>query len=171
MIKKLLLSEKQICEKVAEAARWIDERYEEEEILLIAVLKGSVCFVADLIRLLSTPFQLEFVCAQSYGMRGTKPGELTLKGLEDLDLQGRHLLVIDDIYDTGQTLSHICKALKEQNPKTVTTLTLLRKILPQQGLFKPDYVCFDIEDRFVIGYGLDYKEHYRGLKEIYELLE
>ena len=127
--------------------------------------------MADLIRHLEIPFQLEFVKAQSYGQRGTKPAALTLMGFEDFDLTDKHILLVDDIYDSGRTLKAAKQNLLSKHPKTLKTLVLLRKKIPVKEREETpfDYVCFDIEDHFVVGYGLDYKEYFRGLKGIYQL--
>lgn len=139
--------------------------------MLIAILKGSICFVADLMRHLEFSFILEFVTAASYGMRGTKPGELTLQGIDALDLKDKYVLLIDDILDTGKTLQGVLKKIHEKHPRAIKTAVFLRKKNVLSKDMIPDIVCFDIEDHFVIGYGLDYKEHFRGLKEIYRIDE
>ena len=170
MNKTLLLSEDEIAKKVVEAAHWINETYKGKELILVVVLKGAICFVSDLMRELTIPFQLEFVRGSSYGMKGTTPGALTLYGLDELDIANRHFLLVDDIYDTGVTLSQIYHTLVKKAPASLAILTLLRKKVPPKGDISPDYVCFDIEDHFVVGYGLDYKEHFRGEKAIYQLM-
>jgi len=163
---KVLISEEEIAKEVQSIAGELNGQYAGQEVILVTILKGSICFLADLIRHLEFPFQLEFVTCSSYGMLGTKPGELTLSGFDSLDIQGKHVLLIDDIYDTGRTLSTACHALEEKSPVSLKTLVLLRKKIQHTGDVMPDLVCFDIEDHFVVGYGLDHKEHLRGLKDI-----
>ena len=135
------------------------------------VMKGAFCLTSDLIRELKTLNVIEYLKASSYGKLGTQRGELTLTGLEGLDLSDKNVLLIDDIYDTGETLSQIISKLKTQNPKTLRSLVLLSKKGKRKISYTPDYVLFDIEDEFVVGYGLDYKEHYRGLPGVYILKE
>ncbi len=163
---KILISEEEIAKKVVSVATDLNIQFKDRELIIVTILKGAICFVADLIRHLEFPFQLEFVSAASYGMRGTKPGELNLSGFEKLDLEGKDILLVDDIYDTGKTLSTAFHVIETKQPKSLQTLVLLRKKVDHVGNILPDRVCFDIGDHFVIGYGLDYKEHFRGLKEI-----
>lgn len=164
---KLLLSPDEIRQKVAEVARAIDSAYPGEELTLIVVMKGAICLTADLIRALKTPLSIETIKAKSYGHRGSKRGELTLEGLEELDLADKNVLLVDDIFDTGHTIDAILSALKKKHPKTLKTLVLLSKNILRDTSYLPDYILFHIENLFVIGYGLDYKEHYRGLPGIY----
>lgn len=168
---RLLISQEQIDQKIASIAKEFNAFYQRREVTIIAILKGAVCFLVDLMRHLTFPFTLEFVTASSYGMRGMTPTEITLKGCEHLDLEQKEILLLDDIFDTGKTLDTVVKELKEKNPRGVKTAVLLRKKRTSKTTIVPDIVCFDIEDRFVVGYGLDYKEHFRGLKGIYTLDE
>lgn len=161
---KPLISSNEIAEKIRETADLLNREYKGRELTLILVLKGSICLAADLMRLLSMPFVLEMVSAASYGQRGDTPGKLQLSGIEQLELSGRDILLIDDIYDTGQTLEEIARQLRAKNPRSLKTLTLLCKQKTQK---RPDYYLFEIGNQFVVGYGLDYKEHYRGLPGIY----
>jgi len=169
MRQTLLLSEEAIAKNIKELAAELNTTFSGKEITIVCVLKGAICLTADLMRQLEFPTELECIQAKSYGMRGTTPGDLTIQGLETLNLQNKNILLIDDIFDTGQTLNGIVKAIQLQNPKSITTLVLLKKKDSSKNSMKPNYVCFDIENHFVIGYGLDYKQKYRGLKGIYIL--
>lgn len=161
-----LISPEEIAEKIRLIAFEINRQYKGKELTLIVVLKGAMCMAADLMRLIEVPFTVETVRAESYGARGTTPGELTLTGIERLEIAGRDLLIIEDIYDTGRTLDKISQALLEKNPKSLKTVVLLcRKSAPK----RPDFTLFEISDEFVVGYGLDYKEHFRGLPGIFIL--
>lgn len=144
-------------------------RYEGKEVVLVMALKGAFIFVADLIRELRLPVQIESVHCSSYGSRGTKKGPLTIKGHETLELKGKHVLVVDDIFDSGETLSRVIETLKAKEPQTINSLVLLTKEVPRSIHFSPDYSLFTIADHFVVGYGLDYKEYYRGLPDIYRV--
>ena len=168
---ELLISQDEIQEKVIEAAQAIDAEYAGQELTIIMVMKGAICITADLIRELKTPCDIEYVKASSYGHRGTKRGELKITGIEDLDLTTRNVLVVDDIFDSGETLTGIIAALQKKNPKSLKTLVLLYKKVHREIDYIPDYVLFDIDNYFVIGYGLDYKEYYRGLPGIYYFKE
>jgi hypoxanthine phosphoribosyltransferase len=132
------------------------------------VLKGALCLAADLIRELDIPLDVEFVQCSSYGARGTQRGELQIFGLERLQIHNRDVLIVDDIFDSGHTMHTLVEALSQKKPHSIKTCVLLEK----QGVhkvtdMKPDYVLFGIENLFVVGYGLDFKERYRGLSGVY----
>ena len=163
---RLLISADQIKDRIHQIADQLDHDYEHKEIVMIMVMKGAVCIATDLIRNIKTPCSLEYVQASSYGNK-TTAGELTLAGLEKLDLKGKHVLLVDDIYDTGATMLEIKKQLSQQNPASLKTLVLLLKNKERSTPEVPDYTLFAIENEFVIGYGLDFDELYRGLPGIY----
>jgi hypoxanthine phosphoribosyltransferase len=164
---ELLISQDEIKQKIAEVARILDEEYQGEELTMVLVMKGALCIGADLIRELKTPCAVEYVSASSYGQRGTKRGELKILGMEDLDLTAKNVLLVDDIFDSGETISKIFVGLDKKKPKTLKSLVLLAKNVGRDVAYVPDYVLFNIENQFVIGFGLDYKELYRGLPGIY----
>lgn len=163
---RMLISPDQIKERVAQIADRIDHDYEGKDIVMIMVMKGAVCIVSDLMRTIKTPCSLEYVQASSYGNK-TTAGQLTLSGLEKLDISNKHILIVDDIYDTGTTMNTIKKQLLLQNPASIKTLVFLVKNRNRSTNEVPDYVLFTIEDEFVIGYGLDFDELYRGLPGVY----
>jgi hypoxanthine phosphoribosyltransferase len=134
-------------------------------------MKGGICITADLMRAIEIPFKFEFLKASSYGNNGMSAGKLTINGIESLDIEGRDVLLVDDIFETGNTLQRIIKELSAKNPSSIKTLTLLVKEIPRKTSYLPDYILFHIPDLFVIGYGLDYKEFYRGLPAIYAFPE
>ncbi len=164
---ELLISNEKIKEKIEQVAKILDAEYAGEEITIVMVMKGAICLTADLIRELESPCTVEYVKASSYGHRGTQRGELKVIGLDSLNLEGKNVLLVDDIYDSGATLTQILARLQEKNPKTLKSLVLLAKKVDRHTSYLPDYVLFEIENHFVIGYGLDYKEHYRGLPGIF----
>ena len=131
------------------------------------LMKGAICVTADLIRNIEIPFKLDYVKASSYGANGTRSGELRIEGLDNLDIEGRDVLLVDDILETGKTILGVSEKLQKKNPRSLKTFLLVVKNIPRKTACRPDYVLFDIEDRFVVGYGLDYKEFYRGLPHIY----
>ena len=168
---KPLIGKKQIASKILQTAREIDREYANKDLVIVMVLKGSICLVADLIRMISIPCDIEVVQAQSYGEGGKERGSLQIFGLDRLHLKNRDVLIVDDIFDSGQTLSTLIHALQEKEPRSLKTFVLLSKDVPKVTPLCPDYVLFDIENEFVVGYGLDYKEHYRNLSGIFILEE
>jgi hypoxanthine phosphoribosyltransferase len=164
---QVLISKDQIDHRVKEVAQQINQDYQGKEIILIGVLKGAIYVAADLMSAITVPCTIEFVQASSYGQNGTIAGDLTLRGLDNLSLKDKHVILVDDIFDTGRTMTRIKEQLLLQEPASLKTLVLLLKNRPRSISAVPDYVLFPIEDEFVIGYGLDYKELYRGLPGIY----
>jgi len=167
---ELLVSEEAIAQKIHEAAIQLNQEYGEEELTVVMVMKGAVCAVADLIRKLDMPVTLQYIKASSYGSNGTTAGTLAIKGIEDLNLANRHVLIVDDIFDSGKTMTALVAKLQELQPKTLRTLVVLAKDVARETKYLPDYVLFTIKNRFVVGYGLDYKEHYRNLPGIYAFI-
>lgn len=163
---EVLLSKHEIAQKISEVAKTLNATYQGEELTLIMVMKGAVCVAADLMRQLHIPLTIEYINASSYGQKGTTRGELKVDGLEKLHIESKNVLVIDDIFDSGTTMSTIVDALKALSPRTIQSLVLLRKNVPREITYTPDYVLFDIDNHFVVGYGLDYKEYYRSLPDI-----
>lgn len=164
---ELLISEAEIRKRIAEVARVIEQDYKGEEITVVMVMKGAICIAADLMRELSLPLVIEYVSASSYGMRGIERGELAVEGLDKIHISSKNVLLVDDIYDSGATLMHLISTCKMKNPKTLKTLVLLSKKIKRDLSYIPDYVLFEIENQFVVGFGLDYNERYRGLRGIY----
>ncbi|EKE21519.1 MAG: hypothetical protein ACD_7C00207G0002 [uncultured bacterium] len=166
---EMLIDHKEIKSKIFQTVQKIDEDYKNEEIVVLMLLKGSIIFASDFIRELKTPFTLETITCSSYGLKGTQRGGLTIQGLEKLNLESKNVLIIDDIFDSGNTLSNVRKEILKKNPKSVKSVVLLLKDTPKRlkNVELPEYFLFEIEDKFVIGYGLDYKEYLRGLKDIY----
>ena len=164
-----MITEESILQKIDSSARELDQKYQGQELTFVMVLKGSICFASDLIRRLQTPVILETVQCKSYGQNGSLRGDLTISGVDSLDIEGKHVLVIDDIFDSGLTLKHVLESLERKSPKTLASAVLLSKQIPREHSVQPDYILFTIENEFVVGYGLDYKEQYRGLRGIYTL--
>jgi hypoxanthine phosphoribosyltransferase len=168
---KPLIDQKRIAAKISQIARAIDQEYSGKDLVILMVLKGSICLVADLIRAIQIPFDIEAVQCKSYGSGGTKRGALQILGLDPLQLQGRDILIVDDIFDSGNTLSSLIQALEMKKPRSIKSLVLLFKNVSHITPMQPDYVLFNIENHFVVGFGLDYKELYRGLPGIFVLTE
>jgi len=170
-LKEVLITEKQIKEKVAELGRMISEEYKDLNPLCICVLKGAVPFMADLIRQIDINLQMDFMAVSSYGNSTKSSGVVRI--LKDLDasVDGRHVLIVEDIIDTGLTLSYLVDLLKRRNAASVKIVTMLDKPERRKVDLKPDYSGFTIPDAFVVGYGLDYAEKYRNLPYIGVLKE
>ena len=137
---------------------------------MIPIMKGAMCFAADLLREMNTDVILEPIRCSSYGMNGTKRGKLLISGVEKLDLKGKHVLIVDDIYESGNMFKILTESFYEKGAASVqSVLMLYRKNAKKvKDAILPNYYLFEIEDdRFVIGYGLDLREHYRGLNGVY----
>ncbi|MDI9588570.1 MAG: hypoxanthine phosphoribosyltransferase [Acidobacteriota bacterium] len=162
-LEKVLITKEEIDTRLREMAAQIDKDYEGKELLLVGVLRGAVMVMADLARAISTPLEMDWMAVSSYGS-GTKSSGVVriLKDL-DSDLTGKHVLIVEDIIDSGLTLSWLKTNLASRGPESVEIATLLRK--PEAAKVEVDvkYVGFDIPNEFVIGYGLDYAEKYRNL--------
>ncbi|MBI3490383.1 MAG: hypoxanthine phosphoribosyltransferase [Acidobacteria bacterium] len=162
---EILLSEAQIQKRVAELAADIRRDF-PDDLHVIAVLKGAFVFLSDLIRHMPGHVSLDFMAVSSYAKATTSSGEVRL--LKDLDttLEGRNVIIVEDIVDTGLTLTYLQEILRARNPKSLRTACLLSKPSRRQVDVKVEYIGFTIEDRFVVGYGLDYAEQYRNLPYI-----
>lgn len=163
---KIMLTEDQLREKVCTLGAQISEDYKDKNLLLVSVLKGSILFMADLMRAISIPASVDFMSVSSYGA-GTKTSGV-VKIIKDLDipLEGYDLLIVEDILDSGKTLEYIIEMLEARNPRSIKICTLLDKPDRRQVEISPDYSGFVIPDEFVVGYGLDYAEKYRNLPYI-----
>lgn len=163
----LLIPPGDIEEKVQEVAQELNSEYQGKKLTVLAVMKGGIFLASDLMRHLTMPFTLECIKASSYGQNGTTRGELTITGIDKIDLTGKDVLVIDDIFDSGHTMSGIVSKLAARNPNSIKTIVLVMKDVPRTVNYRPDYTLFTIPNRFVVGYGLDYKEYFRGLPGVY----
>ncbi|MBO9522549.1 MAG: hypoxanthine phosphoribosyltransferase [Nocardioidaceae bacterium] len=162
----ILFTEEQIQDKLRELAGKIEADYEGRELLIVGVLRGAVMVMADLARSLRRHVEMDWMAVSSYGS-GTKSSGVVriLKDL-DTDITGRHVVVVDEIIDTGLTLSWLISNLASRNPASLEICTLLRKPEAQQMEVGVKYVGWDIPNEFVVGYGLDYQERYRNLRDI-----
>ncbi len=161
-IDKILLSEEYLSEIVSKLGKRISEDYKDKNLLMISVLKGSVIFMSDLMRKISIPCMIDFMAVSSY--LGTKSsGEVRILKDLDIPIEGYDILVVEDILDSGRTLSYILEMLKSRNPKSIKLCTLLDKPEARKAEIYADYVGEKIPNEFVVGYGLDYNEKYRNL--------
>ena len=162
-IESVLVSEEQIAAKVTELAARVDADYAGRELLLVGVLKGASILMADLVRRLTTPCSMEFMAVSSYGSSTSSSGVVRILKDLDRDIEGRDVLVVEDIIDSGLTLSWLLRNLKARHPASVEVLAMLYKSEAIKVDVPVRYMGFDIPNVFVVGYGLDYAEHYRGL--------
>ncbi|MBQ9234067.1 MAG: hypoxanthine phosphoribosyltransferase [Lachnospiraceae bacterium] len=162
----VLISEEKVNAKIAEMAEKISRDYEGKTVHLIGVLKGSVFFMCELAKRITLPVTLDFMSVSSYGNGTTSSGVVKL--IKDLDesIEGREVILVEDIMDSGRTLSYLVKILKERHPASFKVITLLDKPSRRVVDIEPDMTCFEIPDRFVVGYGLDCAQKYRNLPYI-----
>ena len=163
-IERTLFHEQTILQRLDQLGDYITHHYEGKDLTVVAVLNGSIFFMADLLRRIQLPLRLDCLSVSSYHGGTESSGVVTFDQTSLPDVRGRHVLVLDDILDTGQTLHAICGRLKDEGgPASIRVCVLLRKLKARAKEFEPDYVGFDIGDEFVVGYGLDYQERYRNL--------
>lgn len=174
-IEKILYSEQDIKEKVKEIGGQISRDYKDKNPLLISILKGGVVFLADIMRAVSIPVEIEFMGVASYGNSTKSTGVVQITKDCNIDISDRHVLIIEDIVDTGLSLNYILRYLKGKNPRSLRICVLLDKVDTHEPDIEMAYKAFDVPDEFIVGYGLDYDEKYRNLpyigilkKEIYQ---
>lgn len=159
---KTLIDEKLIQARVKEIAREIENKYKDEDIILVCILKGSVMFFTELAKNIRNNVQLEFIEVSSYS--GTEStGKIILKKDMGQDIEGKNVIIVEDIVDTGRTLKYLKELLEQRKPKKIETATLLNKQARRFVDVDVEYIGFEIEDKFVLGYGLDYDQNYRNL--------
>jgi hypoxanthine phosphoribosyltransferase len=162
-ILRVLLSQEQIDKRVHELGAQLTEKFQGAEPLFIGILKGSFVFMADLVRCVDLKSSVDFMAVSSYGS-GTKSSG-AVKIMKDLneDIAGRHVVIVEDILDSGVTLNYLCGYLQNRKPADITLVTLLDKPARRKAPIKADYAGFEVPDEFVVGYGMDYAEKYRNL--------
>ncbi len=165
-LEKILFTKEQIAERIKGVATEIDRDYGDKRPIMVAILKGSVMFYADLLRAMSIEAEMDFMAISSYGNATKSSGEV--KMIKDLDrsIEGRHIVIVEDIVDTGYTLNYLKATLKTRNPASVKICALLNKQERRIVDISPDYCCFEVGDEFVVGYRLDYAQLYRNLPVI-----
>ena len=170
-LKKILITKDEIDKRIGELAAELDRDYAGKRPLMVAILKGSIMFYADLLRAMTIPLELDFMAISSYGNKTKSSGEVRM--IKDLDrsIEGRHLVIVEDIVDSGYTLSYLKRMLYSRHPESVKICTLLDKFECREVPLEPDYKGFDIGNEFVVGYGLDYAEKYRELPFLAEIID
>lgn len=167
-IKRILITKEEIDEKIKEAGEQISSTYDGHPILLVSILKGAFVFMADLCRAVTVPCEIGFMCAKSYYSGTESSGIVRITMDLEQDISKYHVVIVEDIIDTGRTLNDVVKLLQARSPRSLRVVTLLDKPSRRVVDFKADISLFTIPDHFVIGYGLDCGEHYRNLPYIAE---
>lgn len=162
-IRDVLVSEEQLKARVSELGAQISQDYAGKDLVLVSILKGAVVFMADLMRAVTIPCSIDFMVVSSYGAGTTTSGLVKIIKDLDSDLSGKDVLIVEDILDTGVTLSNLVPMLKMRNPNSVRICTILDKPSRRRADIRADYTGFEVPDEFVVGYGLDYDEKYRNL--------
>ena len=170
-IKRVIISKEEIDAKIQEVGKQISDSYDGRPILLVSILKGAFVFMADLCRAISVPCEIGFMCAKSYYSGTVSSGAVKITMDLEQDISKYHVIIVEDIIDTGRTLNDVVKLLKARNPLSLRVITLLDKPSRRLVEFKADISLFTIPDYFVIGYGLDCAEQYRNLPYIAEYQE
>ncbi len=165
-IDTILFTQEDIAAAVARLGAEISRDYQGKNLLMLSVLKGSFVFMADLMRTLTVPAQVDFMAVSSYGSGVRSSGVVRITKDNDTDLEGMDLLIVEDILDTGRTLAYLTKLLGDRGPASLRVVTLLDKPLRRRVPIQPDYCGFEVPDEFLVGYGLDYAERYRNLPYI-----
>ena len=166
IIGKLLFTEEQIQKRAREVAVQIDKDFKGEDVILLCTLKGSFLWFSDIMRYMKTDAKIDFLSASSYGASTVSSGVVKISFDPQINMYNQNVIVVEDIVDTGRTLSYMMPKLEERGPKSVKLCTMLNKQARRTDDVVPDYVGFEIEDLFVIGYGLDFDQRFRGLPYI-----
>lgn len=164
-----VFSKEEIDDRVAEVAHKISEDYKDKQLILIGVLKGAFIFLSDLARKLTIPAQIDFIGASSYGSSASSSGTITITKDIGVDVKGKDVLIVEDIVDTGLTLSHLKNYIKSFDPASVEYCALIDKHERREADVNDGYTCLSVTEGFLVGYGLDYDEQYRNLPAIYHL--
>lgn len=165
-MQEILFTQEELADIVKRLGQRISEDYKDKNLFMVAALKGAVVFMADLMRAIDVPCAIDFLSLSSYGNGTSTSGEVQVRKDLDITLEGRDLLVVEDILDSGVTLSFLLKTLSARNPKSIRLCTLLDKPERRRVPITPDYVGATVPDKFIVGYGLDYAEKYRNLPYI-----
>ena len=163
---EILITQQQLADRVAELGAQITADYKGKELLMVGILKGSVPFMADLMRAVDLDVRIDFMSVSSYGNATSTSGVVRILKDLDSDIRGKEVLIVEDIVDTGLTLAYLKEYLASRNPASVRIASILDKPSRRKADVKPDYVGFTVEDKFIVGYGLDASQRYRNLPYI-----
>ena len=170
-IDHVLVSQAQLKEKIAELGAQITKDYQGKDLLLVSILKGACVFLSDLLRAVELPLSIDFMCVSSYGAGTVTQGHANIIKDLDVDIEGKDVLIVEDILDSGVTLSHVMEILRSRKPASLRRCSLLEKPERHKVNVPIDYLGFVVPDEFVVGYGLDYAEKYRNLPYVGVLKE
>ncbi len=162
-VEKTLISEEELSKRVSELAEQISKDYEGKKVLIVTLLKGGVVFSVDLMRKLSIPVEIEFMCVSSYGSSSKTSGNVKIDKDLDQSIKGKHVLLVEDIIDSGLTLNRVRELLESREPASLKICTILDKPSRRKTYVDVEYTGFEIPDEFVVGYGLDYAQKHRNL--------
>ena len=162
-IERILISEEEIKAKIAELGKQLTADYAGKDPIFIGILRGVVVFFSDMIRAIDTPCRIDFMAVSSYGAATESSGRIIVKKDFDLDISGRHVVILEDIIDSGLTLKYVMAYMQSKNPASLKVCTLLDKPDRRKVDVQADYVGFTVPNEFVVGYGLDYNDYYRNL--------
>ena len=168
-VSEILISEKEIKDKITELGKKISKDYRGKKLILIGILRGAVIFMADLARAISIPMLFDFIAISSYGAETKSSGVVRILKDLDVNIEGKDVLIVEDIVDTGLTLDYLLRILKSRKPASVKVCTFLTKKARRKVDIKVDYSGFDIPNKFVVGYGLDYAGKYRNVPYVFTL--
>ncbi len=163
---EILITQQQLADRVAELGRQITADYKGGQLLMVGILKGSVPFMADLMRAVQLDLRIDFMSVSSYGNATSTSGVVRILKDLDSDIRGKDVLIVEDIVDTGLTLAYLKEYLQARNPASIRIASMLDKPSRRKADLRPDYVGFTVEDRFIVGYGLDAAQRYRNLPYI-----
>lgn len=166
---EVLCSEEQIASRLKELGTQISEEYKDKNLLVVSLLKGSFIFCADLVRNITVPVKIEFMTTSSYGHGEESSGKVKMVSDIPSDISGYDVLVVDDITDTALTMDFVMNHIKSKNPKSIKSCVLLDKPSRRKVELVPDYCGFEIEDKFVVGYGLNYGDYYRNIPYVFNV--
>jgi len=162
-----LLDRQQIATRVEEMGQLLGQHYQGKKLFVVSLLKGSFIFTADLVREIPLPVKIDFMITSSYGHSETSTGILMVRKDIDETLEGYDVLVVDDITDSGITMKNVVEHLKKKNPNSIKSCVLLDKPSRRQVEYVPDYIGFEVEDKFIVGYGLNYGDYYRNVPYVF----
>lgn len=168
---EVLCSEEQIAERLKELGEQITEDYKDKKLMVVSLLKGSFIFCADLVRTIKVPVKIEFMTTSSYGHGENSSGKINVLSDINADLEGYDVLIVDDITDTALTMNHVMNHLKAKKPASIKCCVLLDKPSRRKVELVPDYCGFTIEDKFVVGYGLNFGDYYRNIPYVFNVTD
>lgn len=171
MEKRVVLRNEEIMKKVKEIAKYLDDKYANENPVVVGIMKGSLYFLSDLTKEMTIDLEIDVMNLSSYGLSATTSGVVRIVKDLDIDITNRNVIVLEDIVDTGTTLAYLKKYFLDKNAKSVETISIFQKENTQTHDVKADLIGFVLPDKFLVGYGLDYAQKYRSLKDVYEIIE